>query len=491
MTTYTWDTTSGDWNTASNWTPTGIPTVVDQADFEAAPGTYTVSGNASAQYVVVSAENNVTFTGAISAAGRATDSPNVFPVGVFLSSSAVLTIAAGASLSVPNAGVSLASADIQGPDGPSTLEINGIVTDDNAEVSAGVVSVSGGGAVWLNSGTVGVGGSAGAVVSVANGAMATGNFALVPFSTFELTPSATFSGSLELAGGTVQAMDDPGQTDAGAVVIGQSVTIDPSAGGASALIDSVAGTTLTSLFLIAPLAGTGELAIAGGTVAIEQAGAHSFSFSDDSATLVFGTGTPTVTGGSGSDTVFAGNADVALNGGSGVLTFLGQSGSDSVYGGSGSVTAYGGTGGGNVLIGGQRTSVLVGGGGGDLLVAGSNGPTTLIAAGGNTTLTGAGTNGNNLFFAASNSEVVTGLGNSTVVTNGNATVFGGSLLSTNVFNGSGDVIVVAGTGSGYIQAGNGSETVFADAGRFSGFGFCQRPGWRQRLHHRLLRQRPN
>ena len=179
------------------------------------------------------------------------------------------------------------------------------------------------------------------------------------------------------------------------------------------------------------------------------------------ATQVRSTGSDSVTAGNGSATIqVVGNVQDTVFGGAGRLTLVNGSIASTLNFStatttplsSGSVTALGGAGGGyyrggsngsNLLVGSLGAVTLQGAGNGDVLIAmGTSGMQLLYAGSGNETLLGSLSTTSNLFVAGSGNDVILG--------------------------GSGADTFIAGTGAATITAGSGPDLFMLNANTTAG-----------------------
>ena len=463
MATTTWIAGSGDWNTASNWSD-GVPTAADAAVFANNPGlfgSYTVTGGGAAASLAVMPDPSAFypyFAGTLSA-GSFTDN-------------SVYTHLLG------SAALAFTSATITG--------------GAQFEMQAG--ATLGNGALTLDNGTL-----TGTLGSLANPITLAASDIVAATGT--LAGAITGTGRLQLTGNVVLA--NPGNTYSGGTVIGPASIFDFAAAGVPTRIELAA----------TGAAGTGPLALGGGTLTLDSGvvvGPITAGFNDGGE----------IDATDQTATVFAGPLGLTYNNGSGHALLVGATspgpeftgegidyfGGMTVQGGTGSVTAfggnggdllYGGTAGNNVLIGGAdlsafsvgdgyaqqanlvafvpEGSTMFAGGNDDLLVASGTDNTqpnspfnyfnTLIAAGGSETLTGTGSTGRNLFYGGTGMDVIAaGGGASTIVAGGGAATISGGSAPTAIFAGAGTAVVLGGTGADYVQAGAGNATLFAGAG---------------------------
>lgn len=161
-----------------------------------------------------------------------------------------------------------------------------------------------------------------------------------------------------------------------------------------------------------------------------------------------GSGTDSITGGTGGALIAPGPQNLNFVGAGRTTVFAGT-GSDTVSLGRGSGLVFGGAAGNNRLSGGGSTegSTLFGGGDGDLLAARGYAQTTLVSNG-NATLTGAASTANNIFYGlVGNSSLQGGNGADTFVVGG-STVPGGVHDTVNGGPGQDLISILAGrTGS--------------------------------------------
>jgi Ca2+-binding RTX toxin-like protein len=166
---------------------------------------------------------------------------------------------------------------------------------------------------------------------------------------------------------------------------------------------------------------------------------------DDSITA--GTGTNTIIGGMGSDNIASGNGTNTLLGDSGVITY---SAADKLASITSTALDLGGN---DTITAGDGTNTVLGGFGSDIVTAGLGATSTNIVLGGN---------GEILYDAQGrvNSVVNT---DTTTVTGGNDTIFGGAGNET-FFGGAGNDTIFGGAGNDTIFGGAGNDTIFGGAG---------------------------
>lgn len=463
MATTTWITGSGDWNTASNWS-NGVPTAADAVVFADNPtldGSYTVTGGGVAASLAVMPDPSAFypyFAGTLSA-GSFTD--NIVYTHLLGSSALAFT-----------------SATITG--------------GAQFEMQAG--ATLGNGALTLDNGTL-----TGTLGSLANPITLAASDIVAATGT--LAGAITGTGRLQLTGNVVLA--NPGNTYSGGTVIGPASVFD----FAAAIVQTRVELTATGA------AGTGPLALGGGTLALDRGvavGSITAGFNGgaeidatDQTTTVFagplgltynnGSGQALLVGAISPGHVFTGEGIDVFGG----ITVQGGTGSVTVFGGNGTGLFYGGTAGNNVLIGGADlsaysvgygyaqqanleayapgASTLFGGGNNDLLVASGTDNTqptnpasdfnVLVAAGGSETLTGAGSTGRNLFYGGTGMDVIAaGGGASTIVAGSGAATISGGTGAAAIFAGTGRAVVLGGTGTDFVQAGTGNATLFVGSG---------------------------
>ena len=453
MTSYSWKATAGgNWNTAADWTPRGVPGDTDQAMFATGGNSYIVARGATVAGVIVDADA-ITFAGGIDIDGI---------IGLVGTDGALVDLAASSDV-VDESAVDFASGTL--------LEVDGTLRSVGGTVD--VALVTGPGAAWMSGTSL----FANQLYVTQGGTFETlgdGSLTLNDGGTLNLDTSATFGGTLDLAGdGTVYIADAVGALT-GSAVFDAAVSV---AGGH---ILSLATDPGVSASVSGGIAGDGSVAVNGGAVTFDAvntytggtnvvdatltltgAGAAGTSaiFLDDS-TLVLQAGsdgtaaTETVVGAGGNDvvddTVSALSGSLLVFGSASVtLTFTGGDNNATVVGGAGVLHAtggfgfdaiYGGISGQDVLFTGTGPTTLVSAFGG-MLTALGGAPNTLVAAGGNTTLAGASATGNDVYFSSGtgNTVVEAGSGTSTVVASGAATLIYGATGTQDVFLSGGGV----------------------------------------------------
>jgi hypothetical protein len=434
MSDYTWNAfNGGNWNTARNWTPHGVPTAADTVDFNTGGVSYTVTGDGTASALTVTADG-VTFEGTITASNTGT------VAGFSATEGAVVTIDQPAVFTTSSLSF----------DPGTLLDVSGLLIDTGNGAllggTADVAVVSGidadfvaGAAVTLNQLYVNQTGTYTGDVTLNNGGNVT------------IDTSATFGGgTLTLAGnGTFYVANAPG-ADSGAFGLTDAVNI--ATAGDGLVLASDPGVTLD---VSGGISGAGFVDVNGGAVTFSTPNTYTGGTVVDAAALTLigagaaGTGavfltdsTLTIsadsTGGAGAETVVAGGSADTINASAGnLLVFGGETATVSVQGGAGSSTVIGGGGALNVNLGAGGGIVFGGSSGADSLNAGTGAATlisasggtltaassasdVLVAAGGNTTLNGGTSTGNDLFFVSGtgSSSVQTGSGTDTVVASG-------------------------------------------------------------------------
>ena len=450
MASYTWSAVSGgDWNTAADWTPNGIPANDNSTTFDTGGNAYTVTGNAAALSVGVAADD-VTFTGLIALDGTA---------GFTATDNAQVTIASTGQFLANT--VDFAAGTL--------LQVSGTLS--GAGGTADVALVTGTGAQWTNS----LDESEAVTLNqlyVSDGGLFMGDVNLNAGGTVNLDTTASFSqgGTLDLAGnGTVYVAEAAGAAT-GSYVLEEAIHVtadailtlaaDPgvaeSVFGGIAGAGSVAVTSGTLDFFGGGFNGantyTGGTNVLDATLTLTGAGAAGTGaiFLDNGALILQADSTgaggrETVVGAGGHDTVSAASGSVLVFGAaSGTLTFTGGAGSATVVGGAGGVLdATGGTGGDAIYGSSSGQDALVTGTGpttlasafGGMLTALGGAANTLVAAGGNTTLAGAASTGDNAFYTSGSGTTVVeaGSGTSTVVASGAVNSIFGATGTQDVF----------------------------------------------------------
>ena len=444
MATYAWNAvTGGNWNTAADWTPTGIPTAIDTASFATGSNAYTVTGDAAALAISVDADN-VTFAGALTIDGAAglAGTDNAY---VIIGSTAVVD---------DRASVSFATGTL--------LEVDGTLA--SAGGTADVALVTGAGADWASSAVLTIN-----QLYVTQGATFAGDVALNDGGTVNIDSSATFGGgTITLAGsGTVYFANAAGATTGSDSL---SETTELAAGG----ILTLASDPGVAAAVAGGIAGAGSVLVNSGDITLAGTSTYAGGTNVDSAALTLtgagaaGTGaiflndgtltlqadsageaaTETVVGAGGNDTVI--DTVAALSGSltvfaasAGTFTFTGGDNNALVVGGTGVLhatggfgfdTIYGGSSGQDFLVAGTGPTTLVSNAGGTLTALGGA-PNTLVAAGGNTTLNGAASSGHDLYFTSGTGTTVVeaGSGASTVVAGGAVNSIYGATGTQDVF----------------------------------------------------------
>lgn len=444
MASYTWNATvGGDWNTAADWSPNGVPGAADDAAFATGGNAYTVTGDAAAASVLVDADT-VTFDGALTlgtlAAGGSAGA------GGLSATDGASVILDAASFVIDNGGLAFA---------PGTfLEVDGTLIAQGG--TADVALVTGIGANWTDSAAVTLN-----QLYVNQGGTYAGDVTLADGGTVNIDTSATFGGgTLTLAGsGTLYVANQPGAAS-GSYGLSEAISV-----GAGQVL-TLASDPGVAVSVGGGIAGAGAVVVNGGSIALDTANSYTGPTVVQDAQLILsganagGTGavflnnatlsvqadstggapSETVAGVSGANTVIDGVTSAAgsllvFAGTSSSLNFIGGADAATVVGGLGVLTATGGSGaelifggvsGQDVLNTGTGPTTLVSTFGGTLNATGSA-ANLLVAAGGNTTLSGGSSSGNNIYFTsgAGHTVVEAGSGTSTVVATGAAnTVFG-------------------------------------------------------------------
>jgi hypothetical protein len=491
---YAWNTGNGDWNTATDWSPHGVPGAADSASFASQAGSYTVTGNATIGGITVDA-NNVTFDGTITQGGGGTDAflTGIGGATVTLDANAffdggAISFAEGALLDVQgiliaNGGtadtvmveglsasfVTASALDVTQLDVQSGGSFAGDVTlNDGGAITLDTSSTFGGNTITLlGSGTISDALGAGApsgnaglgdAISVAAGGtltLAAGtdvNFAvggpitggggvLITGGTVEFTGANSYTGETGVQDATL-TLDGPGAVQNGLITLSGSLL--------NALPDSTGAITYTDTIMGAGASDTVNAAAGNLLVIAGQAGAFSFIGGAGTDTVLATQGALSVAGGAAGDRVFSGGAALNFTGGAGGSTVVGGTGIVNATGGSGGDLIYGGSSGHDVLNTGAGPATLVGGAGAQLFATGS--ASSLLVDGGGAQLNASASSGNDTLFGAgagTNDTITSGAGTSTVVLFGGASeVFAGG--TTDVFAGTGALTLayIAGASGG-------------------------------------------
>jgi hypothetical protein len=447
MTAYTWNAAEGgDLNTATNWSPNGIPDTVDTAIFALGGDQYTVSGDAYLSGITVNADD-VTFTGTIDNYDTGASQ------GLTATNGATVNIATGADV-----------ADTTFAFAPgTTLAVEGTLVSNGGTIDAGIVR--GAGALWSESGAltlnqlyVNTGATfyadvflndGGTISTDTSATFGAGNILLLGNGTFDVANAAgatnssfgLFTETVEIGAGHVLTLAaDPGVTASIAGGISGQGAIDVSGGNyVFTAADSYTGYTQVDTGGSLTLQGTG----AAGTGPIFL----------DSATLITqadttgAAGSELVVGSTGADTVIAtAGALLVFGGTASSLTFQGGADASTVIGGAGALIATGGTAG-DIIFGGTSGNDSLTTGSGPTTLAGGGGTLTatgaatdvLVAGSGNTTLNGAASTGNNIYFTGGTAHalVEAGTGTSTILADGAANTITGATGPQNIFLGAG------------------------------------------------------
>jgi hypothetical protein len=445
-------TGNGNWNTASDWNPNGVPGAADSVTFATGLSGYTVYGDATASAIAVVGDG-VTFDGAITEA----DGGAQF----------FLTVAAG---------------------GQVTLDANSFVTGQELNLAPGtLLDVQGGLLTTGGFADVAIveGLAAQMVVAdllalnqlyVQTGGSYTGNVGLDDNGSITIDTSSNFGGgSVTLFGsGSIYAAAAPGQ-DSGTVGIGDDI------------FTNVAGTYLNlgadpgvTLQIGAAISGGANVIVDGGTV--ELTGVDSYT----GITQVIDGGTLQIDqpGAVASDLIFLDNGGFVNEsniGGTLVAPYqdvvVGAGGSDTVNAAGGGLLVFGGDASALRFVGGALGSTVIGGSGvltatagtGDLIFGGSSGADSLYAGAGNSTLVG-GT-GAHLYGTGTGDGVLIAGGNNVTADasqdSGSVTVFGAAGDAIEVLGGAGTVHAILNSSDATVYGGHGTMDVYTGSGSLS------------------------
>lgn len=483
---------NGDWNTGADWAGGSVPGATATATFATGDQGYTVTGDATIGAITVDGDG-VTFDGAITedSAGGATFLSATDGAYVTLDQDAFFTgnavnFADGTVLEVQGTLITTGgTADVVLIDGlnadaiaSSALTVNQLYVQDAGSFT-GDVTLNDGGDITLDtsssfggdtisllgSGTiyeaVAPGGTSGSGSVADNIGFATAGGALTlgadPTATLLVSGDITGSGSLLIAGGTVELTGVNTYTGGTEVQFGtlqiDSATALPGSrvllSGGALVTEQLATGTLSDTVIAA--AGTSDTvdAIGGNILAFGAAGqALTFLGGANASTIVGGEAAVTYIGGSANDAVFGGSGAVNYTGGTGVSTLIGGAGEIIANGGAGGSVIYGGSSGLDQLSTGSGNSTLVGGSHATFDATGSGNSLIVVGAGGQVNANTA--SGNDTIFAGdAPTTILAGIGGveQDILQTGNATIYGNTGTSE-IFGGSGDLSLVLGNGFG-------------------------------------------